>query len=88
MYRVECNQQAFIGLTSVEGTITKQQCLQQLQNGVIQGAGHVDTTFFQQDGAHPHTANVVLNVLPCPVEPISRALRVWKVLATTITGHE
>jgi len=38
----------------------------QLQNevtAVIQGAGHVDTTFFQQDGAHPHTVNVVLYVL-------------------------
>jgi hypothetical protein len=30
---------------------------------VIRGAEHVDTTFFQRDGAHSHTANVVLDVL-------------------------
>jgi hypothetical protein len=30
---------------------------------VIQGARHVDTALFQQDGACPHTANVTLDVL-------------------------
>jgi len=30
---------------------------------VNQGAGHVEVTFFQEDGAHPHTANVVLDVM-------------------------
>jgi len=47
----------------VEGTITNQQYLKQLQNEVIpviQGEGHVDT-FSQQDGACPHKVNV-LNV--------------------------
>jgi hypothetical protein len=37
--------------------------LQQLQNEVISIAGHVDTTFFQKDGACPHTVNAVLDVL-------------------------
>jgi hypothetical protein len=35
----------------MEGTIINQQ----LQNEVIQGAGYVITTLFQQDGACPHT---------------------------------
>jgi len=50
----------------VESTITNQRYLQQLQNDfnlIIQGAGHGDTTFFQQDSARPHTANVVFNIL-------------------------
>jgi hypothetical protein len=46
----------------VEDTITKQRYLQQPQN-VIPVAGHVNTTFIQQDGACLHTANVVLDVL-------------------------
>jgi predicted glycosyltransferase len=44
----------FTGPISMEGTITNQQYLQQLQNEVIlviQGGGHVGTTFIQQDGA-------------------------------------
>jgi hypothetical protein len=58
--------QGLIGPIFVEGTITNQWYLQQLQNEVIlviQGAGHVDTTFFQQDGACPHIANVILDIL-------------------------
>jgi hypothetical protein len=47
----------------VEGTITSQRFLQQLQIKVIQGEGHVDTTFFQQDGARLHAANEVLDEL-------------------------
>jgi hypothetical protein len=45
----------------VEGTITNKWYWQQLQNEVvpaIQGARCMDT-FFQQDGTHPHTANVL-----------------------------
>jgi hypothetical protein len=60
------SKQGETGPIFVEGTIISQQYLQQLQNEVIpviQGAGHVDTTFFQQDGAHPHTVNVVLDAL-------------------------
>jgi hypothetical protein len=34
--------------------------MEQLQNEVIQGAGLVNITFFQQDGAHPHTVNIHL----------------------------
>jgi septum formation topological specificity factor MinE len=57
------------GLTApifVKGAITNQRYLQQLQNEVcqvIQEAGHVDITFFQQDGGRPHTTNVVFDVL-------------------------
>jgi hypothetical protein len=42
------------------------QYLQQLQNEVmpvIQGTQHMDTIFPQQDGACPHTANVILDAL-------------------------
>jgi hypothetical protein len=47
-------------------TIISQRYLQKLQNEVIlviQEAGHVDITFFQQDGACPHAANVILDIL-------------------------
>jgi outer membrane protein W len=57
--------QGIFELIFVEGTITNQWYLQQLQNEVIpviQGAGHVDTTFFQQDGAQPHRVNVIFDV--------------------------
>jgi hypothetical protein len=57
----------------MEGTRTNHSW--KLQNEVIQGAGHVDTTFFQQDGALPHTVNIILDVLHdvfCPVKLISR----------------
>jgi len=37
--------------------------MEQLQVGIILVAGHVDTTFFQQDGACPPTVNVILDVL-------------------------
>jgi len=50
----------------VEGTITNQQYLQQLQNEAIpvtEGAQHVDTTLFQQEGACLITAYVNLDVL-------------------------
>jgi hypothetical protein len=60
------SKQGLSGPILMKGTLTNQQHPQQLQNEVIpiiQGAGHADTTFFQQDGAHPHTANVILDVL-------------------------
>jgi hypothetical protein len=50
----------------VEGIATKQRYLQQLQNDVIQvtqGSRHVNATYLQQDSAHPHASNVVLDVL-------------------------
>jgi hypothetical protein len=50
----------------MEGTITSQWYLQQLQNEiilVIYGAGDMNITFFQQDGASPHAVNVILDVL-------------------------
>jgi len=45
------SKQGLTGPIFVEGTITNQQCLQQLQNEVTPVAGHVDTLFLQQDGA-------------------------------------
>jgi hypothetical protein len=45
------SKQGFTGLVFVEGTRRSQQCLQHMQNEVLQVVGHVDTTFFQQDGA-------------------------------------
>jgi hypothetical protein len=66
MHLVVHNQQGHIELMFVGGTITNQWYLQQLESEVIlviQGAGHVDTTFSQQDGVCPHTANVFLDVL-------------------------
>jgi hypothetical protein len=50
----------------MESTITNQLCMQKLQNEIIpdvQGGGHVDETFLQQDGALPHAANVAFAVL-------------------------
>jgi hypothetical protein len=50
----DISKQGLIGLIFVEGTIRNQWYLQQLQNEVIlviQGAGHVDTTYFQQHDA-------------------------------------
>jgi hypothetical protein len=50
----------------VKGAITNQRYLEQVHNVVIlviQGAGHVKTEFFQQDGAYPCMANVILDVL-------------------------
>jgi hypothetical protein len=53
------------------------------------------TMFLQQNGARPHTANVVLDVLHdvrgnhvLSNRRLNRALRVWVVLATMVTGHE
>jgi hypothetical protein len=60
------SKQGLIGPIFVEGNITSQWYLQQLRNEVIlviQGAGHMNTTFFRQNGACPHTTNVVLDVL-------------------------
>jgi hypothetical protein len=48
----------------------------------------VDITFFQKDGACPHTANGSLDVLHNVFESISRVLQMWVVLATMVTGHE
>jgi len=58
--------EGLIGLIFVEGTVTNQWCLQQLYNEfipIIQVGGHVDTTFFQQDDACPHSVNAVLDIL-------------------------
>lgn len=58
MFHVVCNQQG-----RAYWTASSQWYLQQLQNKVIlviQGAGYVNTTFLQQDGTCPYTANVVL----------------------------
>jgi hypothetical protein len=60
------SKQGLVGLVFVEGTVTNQQYLQQLQNEVIlviQGAGHVNMTFFHQNGACLFTANVIFNIL-------------------------
>jgi hypothetical protein len=54
-----------IGPIFVEGTITNQQYLQQLQNEAILfiwGAGHVDTIFFQQDVSCPYMVNIILDI--------------------------
>jgi len=37
--------------------------MEQLQTEIIPVAGHVDTTYFRQDGARPHTVTIVLDVL-------------------------
>jgi len=64
MHHLVCSQQAVAYWTNLCGEHhTNQWYLQQLQREVIlviQGAGHVDR---KQDGACPHTVNVVLNVL-------------------------
>jgi len=60
------SKEGLIGLKFVEGTITNQKYLQQLQNEivqVIQWAGYVNTTFFQQDDACPYRQNVILDIL-------------------------
>jgi hypothetical protein len=55
----------------------------------------MDTTFFQKDGSHPHTVNVVLDILHvvfgrCVVSKrwISRVFQAWMFLTTLFTGHE
>jgi len=56
------SKQGHTGPICVEGTITKEQHLQELKVIlVIQGARHADTTIFQQD-ANEYTANIVFNV--------------------------
>jgi hypothetical protein len=40
-----------IGLMFVEGTVTEGSACSSCKIEVIQGAGHVDITFFQHDGA-------------------------------------
>jgi hypothetical protein len=58
--------------------------MQQLQNEIIliiEGAGHVDTRFLQQDGACPHTVNIILDGLHDlfgrhTLSDVSRALQV------------
>jgi hypothetical protein len=59
------SKQGLTGLILVEHPITSQLYLKQLQNEVIlliQGGRHVDTTFFQQNAACPHTMNIILDV--------------------------
>jgi hypothetical protein len=58
-YTVCCagSKQGLIGLVFLEETITNQQYLKQLQNDITPVAGHVDTTFLQQNGACTHTVN-------------------------------
>jgi hypothetical protein len=73
----------------VEGTITSQEYLQQLQNEVILEAGHVDT-FLQQDGVCPHTENVILGVVHVCLVAMScqtdlQRFRGGLVLATTFS---
>jgi hypothetical protein len=52
----------------------------------------VDSTFFQEDGALILAVSTVLGILvihePCPVESISRALRVSVLLVMNYIGHE
>jgi hypothetical protein len=88
----EISKHGLSGLIFEEGTISTQCHLQQLQNEVISvilGAEEVETTFFQQDGAHPHTDNVILDVLHGVFS--SRVLNTSGVggpLPPIFTGHE
>jgi len=46
---------------SEQCTLCKMACsMEQLQ---VLVPGHIDTTFFQLDGVHPHTVNFILDVL-------------------------